>query len=185
MTKAKVAEVDLGGIGEIDPGTRKAGIIVWRIVAAGSLLVLLAGLRPANQTMRQAGLGLHAWAGQLADRMLHQHTYRQIVDLAPKNQRMVADWLPSSGVWLMYAAGAAVVVYVLMAVAKLRRPGAAKADGRRNVLGITAAVLVVLAVLAVGALQVEPGREVVALSLRALAQVGSAIHALAAGLWER
>lgn len=183
MAKAKTYDPQplMGGIGEIDPGTRKAGIIALRIAAGASLLVLLAGFRPANQGMRWAGLHLHSGAGQLADKMLHQHTYRPVRDLVPHHRDIIDPQLR----WLVYTALAMVAVYLLLGVAKLRRPGAAKADGRRNVVGIVAAVVVGLALLVVGALQVAAGREVVALTLRALAGFGSAIDAAAVRLWER
>jgi hypothetical protein len=158
-------------VGELDASTRKAGIIVLRVAAIGSAVAVVAAVRPLNVSIQKMWAALHNWAGPLADKLGHtRHAGKPI-----RVRDAGAGWMVSNQHVQLGAAiaGAVLVVWVVLAVNKVRRRDPlAVVEGRRNWAGISAAIVVVAALVVFGALQVEPGRAAVALLLRGLAGLG-------------
>jgi hypothetical protein len=159
------------GIGTLEPGTRKAGIITLRIAALLSLVMLAAAVRPFNTAIQTAWAALHNWAGPLADSITHTRHAGPPIHVRASG----SGWLAAGDrwPWTVAIAVSVLVVWSALAVNKMRRPDpVAEAAGRRNYLGIAAGVLVVLALVIVGAMQVDAGRAAVAGVLRGLAWLG-------------
>lgn len=168
-------------VGELEPGTRKAGIIGLRVAVGFSLVALVVGVRPLNTAVQQMWAALHNWAGPLADRIGHQRHAGQPIHV-PGDR---SGWLASGHNWpaAVGIAIAVIAVWVWLAVAKVRRRDPfAEVQGRRNWAGIAAGIAVVLAGVVFGALQVDFGRTCVAGLLRGLAWLGRYMQQFTADL---
>jgi len=161
-------------VGEMEPGTKAVGVIGLRIFAGLAAAYLMVEVRPVNEAIQSAMAGLHNWAGPLSDRLGKTHTAGRPIHVGSSAYHgIIAERLAT----MAEACGVLVVVYLLLAARKLRGdrlppPGTTTVPGWRRPALIAAAVLAVLLVAVVAALQFEMGREALALGLRGTAWVG-------------
>lgn len=156
------------GIGVINPGTRKAGIIAFRVFVGVSVALLVVYVQQFRALLQLGAAALHNWAGPYADRLAHtRHAGRPVrVGAFP--------WRAAPSNILITVAAAVVVAVAVWRLTKATRDDATETRAVRIVF-ITVAVAAGV-VLAGGLLaQWEPARPVMALAVRALAQAAGSL----------
>jgi hypothetical protein len=182
--RARTAEAptpELTGIGTINPGTRKAGTVGLRIGAVLSAVALTAAVRPVNANVQRMWAALHNWAGPKADQLGHfRHAGLAIHVKAGHGLLATGDRWP----WTAGIAGALLLIWLVLAANKLRRPtpGTLAARGVATLAGILVAVLVAVVAVVWGLAQFKQGQLADAQMLRFVAWGAGLAQQGAAGL---
>lgn len=134
------------GIGVVNPGTRKAGIIAARVVAGFAAFYLITQVRPLNHSFQTGALAARRWLIGRADTWTHRHTKVPVDAVRSAGH----GWITGrDGMDLVaYACIAYLIVAAALYVRSKRVPGAGLGKTALVVLAVIVGAAVVLVVLA-------------------------------------